>query len=85
MTQLGDRIFSSLRRRPLLVIAIVAVLAIVIVLLSGCAQQRIGVELYDPNVYTRAEVDAVNAEMQCKQNARTHIEIARCIGNRRGP
>jgi hypothetical protein len=85
MTQLGDRAFSWMRRRPLMVIAIVAVLAIAIVLLSGCAQQRIGIELFDPNVYTRAEVDAIQSEMQCKQTARTQIEIARCVGNRRGP
>jgi len=75
MTQLGDRAFSWMRRRPLMVI----------VLLSGCAQQRIGIELFDPNVYTRAEVDAIQSEMQCKQTARTQIEIARCVGNRRGP
>lgn len=85
MTQIGDRAFVWMRRRPLLMIAVVAVLAIAIVLLSGCAQQRIGIELFDPNVYTRADVDAINAEMQCKQTARTQIEIARCSGNRRGP
>ena len=56
-----------------------------LLVLTGCAQQRIGVELYDPNVYTRADVDAINAEMQCKQTARTSIEIARCSGNRRLP
>jgi len=85
VTQLGDRAFSWVRRRPLLTIAIIAVLAIAVILLSGCAQQRIGVELYDPNVYTRAEVDAINAEQQCKQVARTQLDMARCIGNRRGP
>ena len=50
---------------------------------SGCAQQRIGVELYDPNVYQRAEVDAINAEMMCKAQARTPVQIARCTNNRR--
>ena len=59
-------------------LAIVAILA-----LAGCARQRIGVELYDPDVYTRAEVDAIQSEMQCKQTARTQIEVARCVGNRR--
>jgi hypothetical protein len=59
-------------------------LALVVMLaLAGCARQRIGVELYDPDVYQRAEVDAINAEQQCKQNARTQIEVARCVGNRR--
>jgi len=61
-----------------------ALLAIVaMVALAGCAQQRLGLELYDPDVYRRAEVDAINAEQQCKQTARTQIEVARCVGNRR--
>jgi len=60
------------------VLAIVAILA-----LASCARQRIGVELYDPDVYKRAEVDAINAEMMCKQGARTPVQIARCVGNRR--
>jgi cell division protein FtsX len=85
VTHLGDRIFSGIRRRPMVTVAAVAVLVISIVLLSGCAQQRIGVELYDPNVYQRSEVDAINAEMQCKQTARTQLEMARCIVSRRGP
>jgi hypothetical protein len=55
------------------------------VALAGCARQRIGVELYDPDVYTRAEVDAIQSEMQCKQTARTQLEMARCVGNRRLP
>ena len=59
-------------------LAIVAILA-----LAGCARQRIGVELYDPDVYRRAEVDAINAEMACKAQARTPVQIARCVGNRR--
>jgi uncharacterized protein YceK len=85
MTQLGDRVFSTIRRRPLLAIAVIALLAVVVVLLSGCATQRIGIELFDPNVYTRAEVDAINAEKQCKQTARNSLDMARCTGNRRGP
>jgi hypothetical protein len=60
------------------VLAIVAILA-----LAGCARQRIGVELYDPDVYKRAEVDAIQAEVQCKQLAKTSVQIARCVGNRR--
>ncbi len=85
MTQLGDRVFGWMRRRPLWMIVITTVLIVAAILLASCAQQRIGVELYDPNVYTRAEVDAIQSEMQCKQTARTQIEVARCIGNRRGP
>jgi hypothetical protein len=56
---------------------------VALLLTSGCAQQRIGVELYDPSVYQKAEVDAINAEMMCKQTARTPVQIARCVGNRR--
>jgi hypothetical protein len=66
MTQLGDRVFSTIRRRPLLAIAVIALLAVVV-------------------VYTRAEVDAINAEKQCKQTARNSLDMARCTGNRRGP
>ena len=62
-------------------IRIAAIVALV--LTSGCAQQRIGLEIYDPDVYRRAEVDAINAEMACKQTARTPVQIARCVGNRR--
>ena len=51
--------------------------------IGGCAQQRLGLELYDPDVYKRAEVDAIQAEVQCKQLARTPVQIARCVGNRR--
>jgi len=58
-------------------------LALITLLIGGCAQQRIGVELYDPSVYQKAEVDAINAEMVCKQGARTPVQIARCVGNRR--
>lgn len=54
-----------------------------LLLASGCARQRIGVELYDPSVYQKAEVDAINAEMMCKQTAKTPVQIARCVGNRR--
>jgi len=60
-------------------------LAAVLLALSGCARQRLGLELDDPEVYTRAEADAIQAEVQCKANARTQLQMARCIGNRRGP
>ena len=61
----------------------VLLLMTVVAFLGGCTRQRIGVELYDPDIYTRAEVDAIQSEMQCKQTARTQIEVARCVGNRR--
>ena len=61
-----------------------ALLLVLIALsIGGCTQQRLGLELYDPEVYKRAEVDAINAEMMCKQGARTPVQIARCVGNRR--
>jgi hypothetical protein len=65
---------------PLLAILL---LMSVVAFLGGCAQQRIGLEIYDPEVYRRSEVDAINAEIICKQTARTQIEVARCVGNRR--
>ena len=54
-----------------------------LMLLAGCASQRIGLELYDPNVYTKADVDAINAEAACKAAARTPVQIARCDVGRR--
>jgi hypothetical protein len=64
-------------------LALCAILLAVLVTLGGCARQRLGLELYDPNVYTRADADAIQAEVQCKQLARTSVQIARCVGNRR--
>jgi hypothetical protein len=69
-----------IKMAPLLAILL---LMSVVAFFGGCARQRIGVELYDPEVYTRSEVDAIQSEMQCKQTARTQIEVARCVGNRR--
>jgi hypothetical protein len=63
------------------VIRLLAVVALVA--LAGCAQQRIGVELHNPNVYQKSEADAIQAEVQCKALARTPVQIARCVGNRR--
>jgi hypothetical protein len=40
------------------------------------------VEAPDP-VYTKPEVDAIQAEVQCKALARTPVQMARCMGNRR--
>ena len=61
----------------------ILLLMTVVAFLGGCAQQRIGVELYDPNVYQKAEADAILAETQCKNVAKTPVQIARCVGNRR--
>jgi len=58
-------------------------LALIALSIGGCAKQRLGLELYDPDTYTRAENDAIQAEVQCKQLAKTSVQIARCVGNRR--
>jgi hypothetical protein len=56
-------------------------------LLSGCGNFRnsfgvgSGEEVVitrPPDLYTRAEVDALNAELQCRQLARTMLEAQRC-------
>ena len=78
----ADGLFAKIRRRPLVAIGIVAVVIIIAVLLSGCARQRLGLELADPDVYTRADVDAINAEAACKMNARTPLQLARCSTRR---
>jgi hypothetical protein len=31
-----------------------------------------------PEVYTRAEIDAINAETMCRTNARNTLQAARC-------
>jgi hypothetical protein len=36
------------------------------------------VSAYLERYYTRAEVDAINAEIECRQLARNLVQIARC-------
>ena len=43
-------------------------------LLSGCIVTDREAALF----YTRADVDAITAEMQCKQLARNLVQISRC-------
>jgi len=54
-------------------------------LLSGCSSWSGGwwggrdeVTVRPPDLYTRPEVDAINAETQCRQLARTMLEAQRC-------
>jgi len=53
-------------------------------LLSGCSwgggwwSGRDEVTVRPPDLYTRPEVDAINAETQCRQLARTMLEAQRC-------
>lgn len=49
--------------------------ALMIAVLTGCAA-RVDLDR-DPD-YTRADVDAINATSQCKQLARTMVQVARC-------
>jgi hypothetical protein len=44
------------------------------VLLSGCIVTDREAAMF----YTRADVDAITAEMQCKQLARNLVQISRC-------
>jgi hypothetical protein len=50
-------------------------------LLSGCVTTDREVSAYLERYYTRAEVDAISAEMACRQLARNLVQVARC--NRR--
>jgi hypothetical protein len=57
--------------------------ALLALTLSGCGlyQSIVGpppvVEPYD-DAYSRAEVDAINAEIACRNQARTPIQAQRC-------
>jgi hypothetical protein len=49
------------------------VLVLLAVLLSGCL-----IVTERPPFYTRYEVDAINAELACRNMARTVLQIERC-------
>ena len=51
-----------------------AVLGMLALLLSGCMVTTDREALY----YTRAEVNAINAGVQCRALARTLVQISRC-------
>jgi hypothetical protein len=46
--------------------------------LSGCVTTDREVSAYLERYYTRADVDAINAEMACRQLARNLVQVARC-------
>lgn len=48
-------------------------------LLSGCGiyQSVVGPPVLT-DVYSRAEVDAINAEIACRNQARTMLQVQRC-------
>ena len=51
----------------------VLVMGILVLSLGGCL-----VTDRESLVYTRSEVDAINAEAQCKQLARNLVQVSRC-------
>ena len=52
----------------------VILLGMLALVLSGCMVTDREAALF----YTRADVDAITAEMQCKQLARNLVQVARC-------
>ena len=57
--------------------------AILIVLpLAGCVTTDREVSAYLERYYTRADVDAINAEMACRQLARNLVQVSRCAVRR---
>ena len=54
----------------------VALMGILLMTLSGCITMEDRYVLND--YYSRAQVDSINAEAQCKALARNLVQIARC-------
>ena len=59
--------------------------ALLTLLLSGCASiggggwwGRDEIVVRPPDLYTRPEIDAINAETQCRTLARTPLQAQRC-------
>ena len=50
--------------------------------LSGCVTTDREVSAYLERYYTRADVDAINAEAQCKLLARNLVQVSRCAVRR---
>jgi hypothetical protein len=50
--------------------------------LSGCVTTDREVTAYLERYYSRAEVDAINAQISCRQLARNLVQIARCNNGR---
>ena len=64
-------------------VAMKVIMVLMLLVLAGCSRQRLGLDLNDPDVYTRADVDAINAESECKAIARTPLQMSRCVIPRR--
>jgi hypothetical protein len=54
------------------------VVAVLILPLAGCVTTDREVAAYLDRYYTRADVDAINAEMACRQLARNLVQVSRC-------
>jgi hypothetical protein len=50
--------------------------------LAGCVTTDREVSAYLERYYTRADVDAINAEMACRQLARNLVQVSRCAVRR---
>jgi hypothetical protein len=59
-------------------LALLGILMTVLVTLGGCVTTDREVSAWLDRYYTRAEVEAINAEMACKQLARNLVQVARC-------
>jgi hypothetical protein len=59
----------------------VLVLGMLALLLGGCLTDREIVAL-QTQYYNRADVDAINAEAECKRLARNLVQVARCSNRR---
>jgi hypothetical protein len=57
-----------------------ALLIVPLLMLTGCItdQDTAYFDRYLASYYSRADVDAINAEIVCKQAARNLVQIARC-------
>jgi hypothetical protein len=53
-------------------------LIILPLLLGGCVTTDREVSAYLDRYYTRADVDAINAETACRQLARNLVQVSRC-------
>jgi hypothetical protein len=62
------------------VVLVLAVVLSALVFLGGCAYER---PLVVERLYTAPEIDAINAENECRRLARTLLQSARCGPNAR--
>jgi hypothetical protein len=59
-----------------------AIIASLLVLLPSCGyyrgEWRQPAVIVAPETYTKSEVDAINAEIACRANAKTPLQASRC-------